>query len=451
MRTVLRRALQTSKKILAVLTASPLLFVGIATVCVADDDFERPPVAYSASTPDNDVSKLEASLARGEKKLEYSKKQGYLPALLKALDVPVSSQLLVFSKTSLQRSRIRPRTPRAVYFNDDVYIGYCQSGDVMEIAAIDPKLGAVFYTVDQKKPNFSRITRQTENCLICHSSSRTEAVPGLLVRSVFTSKSGEPILSAGGFTVDHTTPLEHRWGGWYVTGTHGEQKHLGNRIVSSGDSQKPVDNPASQNVTSLKDRLPVDAYLSPHSDIVALMVLEHQTLLHNRITKANFEARSALHYQVEINRSLGEPAGKQWQSVTHRIESAGDKLVDALLLVDEARLTGEIRGVSGFDDEFARRGPRDAKGRSLRDLDLKTRLFKYPCSYLIYSPSFEALPDEMRAYVWQRLWNVLSGNLRDKKYDHLSVEDRVAIVEILQGTKTKLPEYWRRPVKLVSR
>ena len=431
--------------------ATWLLFVGVATICSADDDFERPPISYSASTTDNDVSKLQTSLAHGEKKLEYSKEHGYLPALLEALDVPVSSQMLVFSKTSLQRSRIRPRSPRAVYFNDDVYVGFCQSGDVLEVAAADRQLGAVFYTVDQKKPDSPHITRQTENCLICHSSSRSDGVPGLVVRSLFTSKSGEPILSAGGYSVDYTTPLEHRWGGWYVTGTHGEQKHLGNLIVSSSDVQEPVENPAGQNVTSLKDRLPVDAYLSPHSDIVALMVMEHQTLVHNRITKANFEARSALHYQVEVNRSLGEPAGKQWESVTHRIESAGDKLVDALLFVDEARLTGEIRGTSGFAEEFSRRGPRDAKGRSLRDLDLKSRLLKYPCSYLIYSPSFDALPDEMRAYVWQRLWDVLSGKLHGEKYDHLSNEDRLAIVEILQRTKGTLPEYWRRPLKLASR
>jgi hypothetical protein len=336
-----------------------LLICGSPTICAGDDDFERPPIEYSKSSPANDVSRLQSSLARGEKKLEYTEKHGYLPALLKALDVPVSSQMLVFSRTSLQRSRIRPRTPRAVYFNDDVYVGFCQSGDVLEVAAADQKLGAVFYTVDQRKPDAPHITRQTENCLICHSSSRSDAVPGLVVRSLFTSKSGEPILSAGGYTVDYTTPLEHRWGGWYVTGTHGDQKHLGNFVVSGDDIHEPVENPAGQNVTTLKDRLAVDAYLSPCSDIVALMVMEHQTLVHNRITKANFEARSALYYQVAVNRSLGEPANKLWESVTHRIESAGDKLVDALLFVDEAKLTGEIRGSSGFAEEFSRHGTTD--------------------------------------------------------------------------------------------
>ncbi len=415
-----------------------------AIVCIAADDFDRPPIEYSTSTPDNRVSQLQASLDRGERTLEFGQKHGYLPALLKALDVPISSQMLVFSKTSLQRSRIAPRTPRAVYFSDDVYIGFCRSGDVLEMSAVDPQLGAVFYTLDQKQPDAARIVRQTENCLICHSSSRSESVPGLVVRSLFTGKSGEPILSAGGYTVDHTTPIEHRWGGWYVTGTHGDQRHLGNLVIEGDVVDQPVENAAGQNITALNDRFAVDAYLSPHSDIVALMVLEHQALVHNRLTKANFEARRALHYQVEINRALGESAGNRLESVAHRIQSAGDNLVDALLLADEAKLSAEIRGTSGFAEEFSQRGPRDAKGRSLRDLDLNKRLFKYPCSYLIYSPSFDALPDEMREYVWQRLWDVLAGKSEDAKFARLSADDRLAIIEILQDTKTGLPKVWNR-------
>jgi hypothetical protein len=421
-----------------------LLSAGDAAVCVAADEFERPPIEYSSSTPDNLVSRLQASLQRGERTLEYGEKQGYLPALLQALEVPISSQMLVFSKTSLQLRCIAPRTPRAIYFNDDVYIGFCRSGDVLEVSAVDPQLGAVFYTVDQKKPDGARITRHTENCLVCHSSSRSEGVPGHVVRSLFAGTSGDPILSAGSYTVDHTTPLEHRWGGWYVTGTHGDQRHLGNLVVAGDDVDPPVENTAGQNVTALDERLTVGAYLSPHSDIVALMVLEHQTLVHNRLTKANFEARSSLYYQTEMNRAFGESQATRSESVTRRIQSAGDDLVDALLLVDEAKLSAEIRGTSGFAEEFSQRGPRDAKGRSLRDLDLKTRLFRYPCSYLIYSRSFDALPDEMRNYVWQRLWDVLSGKSVDAKFRHLSADDRAAIIEILRETKSGLPESWKR-------
>ena len=373
--------------------------------------------------------------------LEYSDQQGYLPALLKALEVPTESQLLVFSKTSLQRHRISPRTPRAVYFNDDVYVGYCRSGDVLEISAVDPQLGAVFYTLDQRPGAAPRVMRQTENCLVCHSSSRTEGVPGHLVRSLFVDLGGQPILSAGSYSVDHSTPLAQRWGGWYVTGTHGSQTHMGNLVIRGQDVIQPVDNEQGQNVTQLADRLPVDKYLTPHSDLIALMILEHQTLVHNRLTKANYVARQALQYEIEMNRALGEPADNRMESTTRRIHSAGNDLVDALLLVDEAKLSAPIQGTSDYAATFSQKGPRDRQGRSLRDLDLQRRLFKYPCSYLLYSPTFDGLPSEMKDYVWQRLWDVLS-NPPDAKFKHISPADRQAIVEILRATKRDLPKYW---------
>lgn len=428
---------------------SPVIAVVIAIVAsswLAADENERPPIEYSRSTPDNCVSKLQSRLESGESQLEYTERQGYLPALLQALAVPVESQLLVFSKTSLQRHRISPRTPRAIYFNDDVYVGYCQSGDVLEVSSVDPQLGAVFYTLEQKPGDRPTLQRQTENCLICHSSSRTESVPGHLVRSLFVDAGGQPILSAGSYSVDHSTPLERRWGGWYVTGTHGSQTHLGNLIVRGQDVRQDVDNAQGQNVTQLTDRLAVANYLTPHSDLIALMVLEHQTLVHNRLTKANFAARQALHYQLEVNRALGDPQDKRMESTTHRIQSAGNDLVDALLMVDETKLTAPIQGTSEYSNKFSRQGPHDSQGRSLRDLDLQRRLFKYPCSYLIYSPAFDGLPREMRDYVWQRLWDVLA-NPNGARFKHLSPEDRRAIIEILQATKPGLPEYWTAAIE----
>jgi hypothetical protein len=342
----------------------------------------------------------------------------------------------------LQRHRIAPRTPRALYFSDDVYVGFCQGGDVLEISAVEPKLGTVFYTVDQTSREQVRIQRQTENCLICHSSSRTEGVPGHLARSLYVDPSGQPILSSGSHAVDHTTPLRDRWGGWYVTGTHGAQTHLGNLIVAGREVVEPVDNAEGQNVTSLRERIRVEKYLTPHSDIAALMVLEHQILVHNHLTKANFTARQALHYEAEMNRAFGEPEGHRLESTTRRIESAGNALVEALLLVDEAELTAPIRGTSGFAERFSQAGPRDPRGRSLRDLDLERRLFVYPCSYLIYSPAFDELPPIMRDYVWKRLWDVLKGPGDAKKFAHLSPADRQAIYEIVCDTKTNLPDYW---------
>jgi len=418
------------------------MFAVEASTCAAIDEFEQPPINYTPSTPNNRVSQLQGRLATGELKLDYDPKDGYLRALLKALDVPVESQMLIFSKTSLQRHRISPQTPRAIYFNDDVYVGYCQSGDVMEISAADPQLGAVFYSVDQKNADKVHLVRQTENCLVCHSSSRTGGIPGHIVRSLYADLAGEPIFSGGSRTVDHATPLADRWGGWYVTGTHGSQKHLGNLVVSGKQVEEPVDNTHGQNVIRLGDRFAIDAYPTSHSDIVALMILEHQTLVHNRLTKANYALRQALHYEKGMNEALEKPQGTRLDSTNVRIQSAGDELVEALLLVGETRLTAPIRGTSGYAEKFARLGPRDSQDRSLRDLDLKQRLFKYPCSYLIYSPAFDQLPREMRDYVWKRLWEVLAESKDPKQFAHLSLADRRAIVEILRATKSGLPAYW---------
>ena len=406
-------------------------------------EFEQAPILYSQSQPDNRVSRLFEAIESGEKKLKREEGTGYLRSLLEELEVPVSSQMLVFSKTSLQRHRITSKTPRAIYFNDDVYVGFCQNGDMIEISAVDPQLGTVYYTVDQDAAERPALMRQTDNCLICHGSSQTKEIPGHLVRSVFADRSGMPILSAGTSRIDHTSPFEKRWGGWYVTGTHGEQKHLGNLIATGRSVPNEVDNAAGQNKTALDEYLDTSGYLGPHSDIVALMVLEHQTEAHNYLTRASFLTRQATHYQQALNRELGEPEGHVWDSTKSRIKSGCEPLVEYLLFSDEAALKGKVTGTSAFATEFAGRGPRDSHGRSLRDFDLERRMFKYPCSYLVYSEGFAALPPEARDYVLQRMWEVLSGQEQSEKFAHLSAEDRTAIRDILCDTLPDLPDYWK--------
>jgi hypothetical protein len=268
-------------------------------------------------------------------------------------------------------------------------------------------------------------------------------VPGHTVRSLFVEPSGLPLLSAGSYRIDHTSPLEHRWGGWYVTGTTGKQQHLGNLIIRTRRVPLPVENKDGLNVTDLSGRFDRKGYLSGHSDVVALMVLEHQAEAHNLLTRAGFTARQALHDEATLNRELKLPASHHWDSTGVRIRSAGDDLVKYLLFSEEAALTGTIKGTSTFAEDFQKRGPKDRHGRSLRDFDLKRRLFKYPCSYLIYSEAFDALPEAMRKYVWQRLWAVLTGRDKSKDFEHLSAADRKAILEILVATKTGLPDYWR--------
>jgi hypothetical protein len=420
------------------------LFVLVAAArATLAQDFDQEPIRYRDSQPDNRVSRLLSELEAGTKTLDHEEGRGYLRSLLAALEVPVSSQMLVFSKTSMQRDRIAPRTPRAIYFSDDVYVGFCQNGEVLELSAVDPQLGAVFYTLDQNSAERPTLRRQTDNCLICHGSSQTKDIPGHVVRSVLTDTRGLPILSAGSYRIDHTSPLEKRWGGWYVTGTHGDQKHLGNLIVRGQPEPREIDNAAGFNVPDLAGRFDTSAYLSPHSDIVALMVLEHQTGAHNYLTRAAFLTRQAMHYQQALNRELGEPEGRVWDSTKSRITSACEPLVEYLLFSGEARLTAKLAGTTTFAAEFQQRGPRDRQGRSLRDLDLQTRLFKYPCSYLIYSPSFAALPAEAKEFVFRRLREVLTGQDQSEKFAHLKPEDRAAVLEILLDTLPDLPDDWQ--------
>jgi hypothetical protein len=424
------------------LAALAVLIAAVVSSAVAEE-YDREPINYSRSEPENPVSRLVGNMHSGKVRLPHDPTFGYLPALLRELNIPVSSQTLVFSKTSLQRDCISPRTPRALYFNDEVYVGYCQNGDVLEVSTADPRLGTVFYSVSQAASNGPRFVRQGDNCLICHGSSQTKQVPGHLLRSVFVHPSGLPILAAGTHRTDQTSPLEERWGGWYVTGTNGPQKHLGNLVIDSPSVPEEVDNTQGINQTELIDRFDTTAYLSKHSDLVALMVLAHQAEAHNRITQANFGAREALYYQQSLNRELKEPADHVWDSTNSRIESVGEPLVEYLLFSGETELTHRVTGTSRFAREFAERGPRDRKGRSLRDFDLNRRIFRYPCSYLVYSPSFQALPEMARQYVFKRLWSVLSGQDQTKPFSHLTSDDRQAILEILRDTLPNLPKSWR--------
>ena len=412
-----------------------------ASVFAYDSVYERDPINYLTAPVNDPVARLAKRLQTGQLKLAHDPKTGYLPALLKELKIPVSSQTLVFSKTSFQRELIGPDRPRALYFNDDVYVGYVRGGEVLEITSTDPTNGPVFYTLSQKdvdaiKP--VKFFRQTDSCLQCHASSMTNDMPGHIVRSVYPDSAGQPILSAGTFRTNHASPLKERWGGWYVTGTSGAQKHMGNVVSADRDSVEKTDFTAGTNTTEIKSKFDVSGYLSPHSDIVALMVLEHQTYVHNQITRANFLTRAALFEAAELNKALGRPADHRSESTDSRIKNAVEPLLKAMLLCGEAKLSEPIAGTSTFARDFNASGPKDSRGRSLRDLDLQNRLFKHPLSYLVYSESFNALPAAAKKQFYHRLGEVLSGRDQSDDFKYLTLQDRSAILEILTATKRDL-------------
>ncbi len=426
-------------KLLLCLVPTAIAIAGLSrsVMLPLEDDAIR----YAEAPVDDAVSTLQKRVDSGDVKLKYDDQFGYLRSVLDGLKLSTASQVLVFSKTSFQASRIAPRTPRALYFGDNVAVGFVRTGDVLEFAAPDPKQGVQFYTLSQtpvEHPHFDR----RDTCLQCHQGSATLGIPGLLVRSVFPDRTGMPIMRAGGFITDHRSPLKERWGGWYVTGTTGSQVHLGNAILPDGQATPPVE--GSQNVTDLKPFIDTGAYLTPHSDIVALMTLEHQTQMENYMIRVGWEARLALAQNKALNEAAGDPPDQISDSTRHRIDTAVEDLIEYMFFNGETVLTSPIRGTSGFTEEFEKLGPRDSKDRSLRDFDLKTRMFRYPCSFLVYSETFNNMPEIVKERLYRRMWEVLTMQDTSPKFAHLSADDRKAILEILLDTKKDLPAYWRQ-------
>jgi hypothetical protein len=399
-------------------------------------------IQYSIAPERTRVTTLQRRLQSGEASLAYSPEHGYLEAVLTELRVPVSSQVLVFSKTSFQAPRIAPRTPRALYHSDDTYVGYVQGGDVIEIAAVDPQLGVIFYTLDQEKTAKPQIARRGD-CLQCHAGNSTIGIPGLMVRSMHVERSGMPIFNAPSYVTDHRSPLGERWGGWYVTGTHGKQLHMGNVFVEDRDHPELLDRRRGANLTDLNSRVDTHPYLAESSDIVSLLVLEHKTRMTNLITRAGFEVRMALHDQRPLNEMEGAEPDHIRESTARRIRNAAEELLRYMLFIDEAPLESPVEGWARYAKDFTSEGPRDSRGRSLRDLDLQHRLLRYPCSFLIYSEAFDGLPGAARDQIYRRLYEILSGKDQSREFAGLSASDRRAVLEILRETKNGLPDYFR--------
>jgi hypothetical protein len=404
--------------------------------------FSEEPIAYRGDV-DDPVAKLQRRLDRGEATLGYEPTNGYLEAVLDALQIPVSSQTLVFSKTSFQYRKISPQTPRALYFNDDVYVGKVQDGKAIELVSFDARQGAIFYLLDEQRVERPSFQRAELDCTQCHVAAGTRGVPGVLLRSIFPTVSGTQAAQTASFVTGHQSPWNERWGGWYVTGTHGSHTDMGNALVLDRKRPEELDRPAAGNVRDLSRRFDTAAYLTGHSDIVAHLVLAHQTQAHNLITLTNYQTRLALYAEAARNSAVEQTGTALSAAAREQYERPAEELVRYLLFADETTLDGPVNGTSTFAADFAARGIRDARGRSLRDFDLHTRIFKYPCSYLIYSDDFDALPEPARGYVYRRLLEVLSGRDQTPAFARISAADRQAILEILLATKKGLPAGWK--------
>ncbi len=394
-------------------------------------DHEHPAVGYSTEPFGDVVADLDRHLVGGQQ-LAYDAETGYLKSVLEALKLSTKSQLLVYSKTSVQAQRIDPSNPRALYFSDDVVVGYIRGAPFLEFAAVDPKKGVEFYTLEQRASAAPRIVRGRDACLRCHESLASMDVPGMLLRSVPTGPSGQILPQFGNYVTNHKSPINERWGGWYVTGGIRGAEHMGNMLLRSPQEADPKLT-SSEVLTSLEKRFDQRGYLTPLSDVAALLVFEHQMHMTNLLVRTGWDARFA----------LSQPADAASQKLVKTLlENNARELVDYLLFVDEAALPGPV-SASAFGAEFAARGPFDKKGRSLRQLDLTRRLLRYPCSYMIYSKAFGELPAAAKAAIYERLWVVLSGADKSAVYQRLSATDRRAVIEILRDTKTDLPAYFK--------
>lgn len=405
-------------------------------------DYEQAPVSYSETTARDRLARQLGRIASGEIKFAGTD-QEVLRTLLQVMEVPEETQIFVFSKTSLQRGRIRPERPRVLYFSDSAYVGWVPGG-LMEVTAIDPELGPVFYSFDlgptrEKPPTIIR----EGDCLRCHGGTFVRDVPGVFVRSIFPDATGEPLLRHGTVVVDDETPFDQRWGGWYVTGYKGSEPHRGNSFASEKGDQL-VFTPSGQRPDQLSGFFDTTDYLRPTSDMAALLVAEHQMAMQNSITRAGFVCRKMLTYQRGLQTTFKEPVTEEpaYDSVKSVFASAVQDVVDHLLFRKAAMLPDGIVSNADFKRSFPQGAPRTRAGHSLKDLQLQDRIFVQRCSYLIYAESFQALPEVLKVRIFERLRDALRSTDPQERYAYLPAAERQRIYEILFETQPDARRYW---------
>jgi len=392
--------------------------------CKENTDFSNlvsPAHQYWTRPLSDPFTKLLKDFESGKIVLDYQNEKAFVTSLLKALDIPASSQMLVFSTTSLQLSKISPRNPRALYFKDDLYLGYVPGGKI-EIISLDPQLGGIFYIFDIPRNGGSPRPERAKRCMNCHSDADTRHVPGLVIKSVVPGPNGGSLNSFRREQTGHDIPLKERFGGWYLTGADSIKEHWGNTLgqLSPAGLKKQTIQPGK---LFNSDRYPI-----PTSDILPQLLHEHQAGFINRVLEAGYKYRSYMH----------EDKGRLSRSHTEEMRRVTKVLTRYLLFADEASLPrGGIEGSSQFKEDFLASRKALPGGESLKDFDLRTRLFKYRCSYMIYSPTFQGLPPEYKTQIYRSLGKALSTNSPDPDYSYLPPREKETIRELL---KTTLPK-----------
>ncbi|OWK36452.1 hypothetical protein FRUB_09015 [Fimbriiglobus ruber] len=327
--------------------------------------------------------------------------------------------MLVNSATSFQKTIISPRRPRSLYFNDDTYVGFVPGGQI-EVIAIDPERGGMFYIFNRLERGKTPRIRRSESCLTCHATAQMNGVPQLVVESVVPGITGGGEVAFRRDLSGHAVPLDDRFGGWLVTGAPQSLKHRGNILIEWTKGK------AVERVIQPGELYNPARYPLPTSDILPHLLQEHQVGFINRAVAASYRTRVLLH----------ENGGKA-EPVTAELEKLARELVRYLLFADEVPLPkGGVAGSKEFKADFLAKRRIASNGHSLRDLDLETRLMRFRCSYMIESPAFAGLPGPLRRQVDRELALALAPDPVRKDYAYLPAEEKRMIREILENTLT---------------
>jgi len=410
-----------------------LMFLAISSAWAAETkeprviEFKNPPHSYLEAKPKDRFAELQEKAQKGEVKLDTTNDKAFLTSLLQALNIPVSSQIMVFSASSLQSEIINPRNPRALYFNEDTYIGWVPGG-LVEIIAADPEMGPMFYVFDRLRPGgpVPNVTRSTK-CMNCHAGNATRRLPGLIAESLLVSRAGSSLETYRRDVQGHQIPLEDRFGGWHLTGQHNIANNRANvmGIPNNGKNEITSVNPGQFSDLSL--------HLLPTSDILPNLTNEHQMGFENRLVYAIYTVRQL---KSEGKGMLGAAAKAE-------IEERAQELARYITFADEAKFPAKgIVGDPAYVQDFLRDRKVSKTGLSLKDLDLKTRMFKHRCSYMLYTDTWKAAPKELKERVYYHMALYLREQ-PDAQHAHLPPSERVAIRSILKDTMTDLPAWWR--------
>ena len=410
----------------------PCLFVLLCLPLLGEKRFDDPPISYSKTKALTPLTEVFQGIESGQSALQGESDREILSQLLTSLDIPIESQLLVFSKTSAQNARISLATPRAIYFSQNAYLSWVQDGNI-EAISFDPKLGAIFHTIDlNRRPKGQPPQLKRErSCLSCHASSHTDDVPGLLVRSVYPSAIGRSLFDWRSFDTTHHSAIVDRWGGWYVTGQAGATGHLGNSTYNFDRERRSLTQ--SRAVDDLSPFFDTTPYLGGgSSDVVALMIFEHQITVQNAILSGHLAAQR---FFPSNQTTEDDPTAHLPENERHILDQHRDKIVNALLFEDEFELVNEgVKGSKAFQKSFMKNAHVSEEGHSLRDLRLHERLFEYRCSFLIYSDPFTHLHSLLKNEVLKKLQDILLNPQQHPDFGYLSESERKQILKILSET-----------------